>query len=182
MALPLVRNPHRSGTPVVIGGVELITTQSEQTSGVDAPTKTLEKGSEINQRSVTKPESGTITGAVDASGLSGLHSLVQERTPISITTPEGTLSQCYVEEVSRTRDGRYVSKFGVRVNWRQIKLATLSTVSIEAVTNDGKKSQGSGSASPISLAGSNSQQSGSGGGGGGGGKSIGEVIGDALGF
>lgn len=182
MTLPTVQNPNWSGTPVVIGGVTLITTRSEQSSGVEGATRTLEKGSEIAQRNVTQPESGTITGATDASGLSGLYNIAQKRQPISITTPEGTIPQCYVSNVSRTREGGDVNKYDVTVEWNQIKLATLSSVSITATTGDGKKSQNSGGILPSFFSGSDSQQSGGGGGGGGGGESIIDTVADAFGF
>lgn len=162
MSLPVVRNPNWSGQPVIIGGIELLTTSATQESGVDAPTKSMEKGAEISQRNVQHPESGTISGAVDGSGLSGLHSLVQQRDPISITTPEGTVQKCVVQNVSRTREGHHVSKFGVEVEWRQVLTAELGSVTIQAVTPDGKKSSGSGSSSPISLAGSKSTSTSSG--------------------
>lgn len=185
MVLPLIRNPNFSGQPVIVGGVEVITTESEQLSGVDAPTKSMERGAEISQRNVLHPDSGTITGAVDGAGLSALQGLTRQREPISITTPESTISNCVVEEVTRTREGRHVSKFGVSIAWRQVLIAEIGSVTITAVTGDGKKSQGASDSSSVSLAGSkstSSAQSGDGGGGQSIGGYLGGLVGDAWGL
>lgn len=159
MPLPVTQNPNYSGQPVIVDGTEIITTQSEQESGVDAPTKSMERGAEISQRNVVVPESGTITGAVDSAGLSALQGLTRRREPITITTPEATITNCVVEAVRRTREGQHVDKFGVTIDWRQVFTAAVGTVTITAQTGDGKKSQGSGSALPISLSGSDSETS-----------------------
>lgn len=159
MPLPVIENPYYSGQPVIVGGVEVITTQSEQESGVDAPTKSMERSAEITQRNVLVPESGTITGAVDSSGLSSLRGLVTRREPITITTPEATVQNCVVANVSRTREGQHVNKFGVTIDWRQVFIAEIGSTTLEAITGDGKKSKGSSSSSPLSLAGSDSKSS-----------------------
>ncbi|WP_407934094.1 phage baseplate protein [Halocatena halophila] len=170
--MKLVENPHWAGSPVIVGGVEIITTQSEQESGVDAPTRSIEQGHEVTQRNVLTPESGTITGVVRASELSALSSLSRRREPVTITTPEGTISNCVVEKVTRTREGGHLEKFDITVKWRQVFIAEVGTVSITAQTGDGKKSQGSSNASSNSLAGSKSKN----GGGGGGGSATGNYI------
>lgn len=159
MPLPVIENPYYSGQPVIVGGVEVITTQSDQESGVDAPTKSMERSAEITQRNVLVPESGTITGAVDSSGLSSLRGLVTRREPITITTPEATVQNCVVETVSRTREGQHVSKYGVTIDWRQVFIAEIGSTTLEAITGDGKKSKGSSSSSPLSVAGSDSKSS-----------------------
>lgn len=162
MSLKVIRNPEWSGQPVVVGGVEVVTTTSEQESGVDAPTKSMERGAEISQRNVQHPERGTIRGAVDGAGLSSLRGLTQRRDPISITTPETTVTKCVVENVRRTREGRHVSKFGVEIDWRQVLIAELGSVSIQAVTQDGKSTSSSSSAPSQSLAGSKGKSTSSG--------------------
>lgn len=159
MPLPVINNPNNSSQPVIVGGIELITTQSEQESGVDAPTKSMERGAEISQRNVVVPDSGTLTGAVDSSGLSALQGLTRRREPITITTPESTITNCVVESVQRTREGQHVDKYEVVVDWRQVFVAEVGTVTVTAQTGDGKKSQGSSGADSISLAGSDSDSS-----------------------
>lgn len=159
MPLPVTQNPNFSGQPVIVDGVEVVTTMSEQESGVDAPTKSMERGAEISQRNVVVPESGTITGAVDSSGLSALQGLTRRREPITITTPESTITNCVVEAVRRTREGQHVDKFEASIEWRQVFVAEVGTVTITAVTGDGKKSEGSSESDSVSLAGSESESS-----------------------
>lgn len=159
MPLPVINNPYYSGQPVIVGGVEVTTTKSEQESGVDAPTKSIERSAEITQRNVLVPESGTITGAVDSSGLSSLRGLATRREPITITTPEATIQNCVVETVSRTRDGQFLTKFDVTIDWRQVFIAEIGSTTLQAVTGDGKKTKGSSGSSPLSLAGSDSKSS-----------------------
>lgn len=154
-SLPIVKNPNgKTAQSIVVGGVEVIATSSKQTSGVEVPTKSLERGAEISQRNVVEPDTGTITGAVGPSGLSSLKGLARRRDPISITTPESTIQKCVVESVQRTRKGEYTNKFGVVINWRQVLIAQVGSVEIKASTGDGKKTKGSGNTSPVSLSGS----------------------------
>ena len=139
-----IRNPNGSGQPVLVGGVEVYTTSSEQSSGADAPTKSMESGAEITQRNVLVPNAGTISGAVESSGLGPLRRQARTREFVSITTPEGSLPRCVVEDVSRTREGGFVDKFGVKIQWRQVFLANVGTAELRAITSDGPKSPSAG--------------------------------------
>lgn len=140
-----VESPEGSSQSVIVGGVEVAATSSEQAGGQDAPTAPVESGAEVTQRNVITPENGTITGWTDTQGLSSLYALYASREPISITTPEATVPLCVVEEISRTRDGQYVDAFQIDIEWRQILLGELGTATITAVTADGPKSPAAGS-------------------------------------
>ena len=160
LGIRLTRNPNgNQGQPVLIGGVELLTTQSEQSSGADAPGFSMESGLEIRQRNTTIPNSGTITGAVESSGLGALRRQARRREFVRITTPEGSINRCVVEEVQRTREGGFIDKFEVDVTWAQIFTANVGTVQLRAVTQDGPKSGSAGSngGGQQSLVGSNTQ-------------------------
>ena len=145
LGVRLIRNPNGSLQPVTVGGVVVIPTESEQSSGADAPTKSMESGAEITQRNVLVPNSGTISGAVASSGLGALRRQARTREFIRITTPEGSLPRCVVEDVSRTREGGHLDKFGVDIQWRQVFIANVGTAELRAITQDGPKSGAAGS-------------------------------------
>lgn len=125
------------GPPIIVGGVELLTTSEDQETAQNAPTKSLASGQEITQRNVIEPESGALTGWTETAGVAELRSLAQEKEPISISTSEGTITRCVVESVSRTHDGQYMDAVEVEVVWRQILVAQIGTATIQAVTSDG---------------------------------------------
>ena len=137
-----ITNPNFSGGgPVLIGGVELWTVEAEQSGGQDVPQEPLEGGYEVSGRNVLTPESGTLTGAVNSDGLGALKDLYRRQEPVSITTPEGRVAECFVDDVSRTRQGQFVDKFGVEVSWQQVFLAETGTTSVQAITADGKATE-----------------------------------------
>ena len=141
-----ITNPNFSGGgPVLIGGVELWTVEAEQSGGQDIPQEPLEGGYEVSGRNVLTPESGTLTGAVNSDGLGALKDLYRRQEPVSITTPEGRVTECFVDDVSRTRQGQFVDKFGVEVSWQQVFLAEAGTTSVQAITADGKATGSAGS-------------------------------------
>ena len=140
-----ITNPNFSGGgPVLIGGVELWTVEAEQSGGQDVPQEPLEGGYEVSGRNVLTPESGTLTGAVKSDGLGALKDLYRRQEPVSITTPEGRVAECFVDGVTRTRQGQFVDKFGVEVSWQQVFLAETGTTSVQAITADGKATGSSG--------------------------------------
>ena len=174
-----ITNPNFSGGgPVLIGGVELWTVEAEQSGGQDVPQEPLEGGYEVSGRNVLTPESGTLTGAVKSDGLGALKDLYRRQEPVSITTPEGRVAECFVDDVSRTRQGQFVDKFGVEVSWQQVFLAETGTTSVQAITADGKATGSAGSEGQSSLVQSDSGTSGSSGEGSGGGAQI--VSGEAA--
>lgn len=170
-------NPHGSGQPIIVDGMELrAAMQSDQASGQDAPTKSLEDGAEISQRNVLIPQSGTIYAAAESSEIAQLRAVAEEENPISITTAEGSVSEVVVENVSRVREGTYTDKFDVEFEWRQVFIASVGAGSIEAVTEDGPATEGSdgqtgddvvGSESRSTSEGPSSDSGGNGGGDGG---------------
>ena len=174
-----ITNPNFSGGgPVLIGGVELWTVEAEQSGGQDVPQEPLEGGYEVSGRNVLTPESGTLTGAVNSDGLGALKDLYRRQEPVSITTPEGRVAECFVDDVSRTRQGQFVDKFGVEVSWQQVFLAETGTTSVQAITADGKATGSAGSEGQSSLVQSDSGTSGVSGEGSGGGAQI--VSGEAA--
>ena len=158
-----ITNPNFSGGgPVLIGGVELWTVEAEQSGGQDVPQEPLEGGYEVSGRNILTPESGTLTGAVESDGLVALKDLYRRQEPVSITTPEGRVAECFVDDVTRTRKGEFVDKFGVEVSWQQAFLAETGTTSVQAITADGKATGSAGNESQSSLV-QSSTGSGSGG-------------------
>ena len=131
---------------MIVDGMELRAgVKSDQSSGQDAPTKSLEDGAEISQRNVLIPQSGVIYAAAESSEIAQLRAVAEEEDPIQITTAEGTVSEVVVEEVRRVREGKYSDKFDVEFDWRQVFIASVGSGSIEAVTQDGPASEGAGS-------------------------------------
>ena len=134
-----ITNPNFSGGgPVLIGGIKLYVIEAEQSGGQDVPQEPLEDGYDVSGRNVLTPESGTLTGAVESDGLGALKELYRRQEPVSITTPEGRVAECFVEDVTRTRQGKFVDKFGVEVSWQQVFLAETGTTSVQAITTDSK--------------------------------------------
>jgi hypothetical protein len=152
--------------------VELWTVEAEQSGGQDVPQEPLEGGYEVSGRNVLTPESGTLTGAVNSDGLGALKDLYRRQEPVSITTPEGRVAECFVDDVSRTRQGQFVDKFGVEVSWQQVFLAEAGTTSVQAITADGKATGSAGSEGQPSLVQSDSGTSGTSGEGSAGGAQI----------
>lgn len=153
------------GPPIYVGAVELLTTNEDEETTQSAPTKSLGSGQEITQRNVIEPETGTLTGWTETSGVAELRALGHEEEPISISTSEGTIPQCIVESVSRTHNGAYMDAVEVEVQWRQIFVAQIGTATIQAVTPDGPSSAAAQSTPPGSentVLGSESQTASSG--------------------
>ncbi|ADJ14467.1 hypothetical protein HacjB3_05380 [Halalkalicoccus jeotgali B3] len=143
---------------MIIDGMELRAgIQSDQSSGQDAPTKSLEDGAEISQRNVLIPQSGTIYAAAESSEIAQLRAVAEEEDPISITTAEGTVSEVVVENVRRNREGKYTNKFDIEFEWRQVFVAEVGAGSIEAVTEDGPATEGAESQPGDDVVGSESR-------------------------
>ena len=147
-----------SGQRMIVDGMELRAgVKSDQSSGQDAPKKSLEDGAEISQRNVLIPQSGVIYAAAETEEIARLRSVAEAEDPIQITSAEGTVSEVVVEDVRRTREGKYDDKFDVEFDWRQVFLAEVGAGSIEAVTEDGPASEGAESESGDDAVGAESR-------------------------
>ena len=131
---------------MLIGGTKVYASGSQQSGGIDAPSTPLESGAEVAERNVVLPEEGTITAVAGAEEVAALRQLKEEKEPIPITTAEGSIPKCVVENVDRDWSNPELRepKFDVTIDWKQVFLAAVSQSTLVAVTADGKSSSKAG--------------------------------------
>lgn len=133
------------GQSVSVGGVQIRgETENNETSGQQAPTKSAENGYVYTTRIGPTATEGVITGWVNPDELPALKALADEKSPIPVSTPEGSYSQCVVDTVERNMAGVQPDAYNITINWREILQASTSTSRVRAITNDGAKSGGAG--------------------------------------
>ena len=172
LGIRISSNPNgQFGEGYVVDGFELTgSLEGQQSGGQDVPEQALEGGYDVRGRNVVNPEEGTLTGAVRKEELGALKQSYRKQELVSVTGPEGTLSECFIESIDRTHEGGYYNKVGVEVSYKQAFLAELGSVTVQAVTKDAKHSPSAGSkgdnGGQSSLVQSDSKNNPNGGGGG----------------
>lgn len=133
------------GLNVTVGGITVRgETSNQQTRGQQAPTKSAENGYVYTTRVGPTATEGEINGWVNSDEMAALDELADEKEPIPITTPEGSYSQCVVDDIDRTTEAERPDAYNVTISWREILQASTSTSRIRAITKDGQKSGAAG--------------------------------------
>lgn len=133
------------GQSVDIGGVTVRgETSNTQSSGQQVPTKSAENGYVYTTRVGPTATEGTIVGWVNSSELPALVALADEKSPIPISTPEGTYSQCVVDDIKRNMAGIQPDAYEVTITWREVLQASTATSRVRAITDEGAKNAAAG--------------------------------------
>lgn len=141
----LIQNPNGSsrGAFVIDGFYMPASLNANQSGGQDVPEQPLEGGYNASARNVLHPESGTLVGAVTRLEIGALRRAYHKQELVTISTPEGTYSECFVEDVNRDHEGGFLDKVDVEVQWKQARIAAVGTTTVKAVTPAGNATESS---------------------------------------
>lgn len=127
-----------------IGGANLPGTVSvKQTGGINAPTKSTEKGYDYTTRVNREARQASITGWIDGDGLAALKRLRYKQEPFTTVAGSIIIANSTLDNLTESQSGD--TKGGavkITADVREVKMAETGTTSVIANASTGKKSGG----------------------------------------